>query len=197
MNVDLDLITACINRERKAEYELYKITYRYLMSICVRYVNGQEAAKEMLNIGFLKVLTNLEKYKPEVPFKAWIRKVMVNTLIDEYRKEKKHSEHIEYVEEYHETSDHAEMNNVMTKMNVEEIHSLIRLLPPMSQKVFNLYVIDGFGHKEIAQLLGMTEGTSKWHLNSSREKLKEMLQKIVSPYKITAPWASKNNWTTW
>ncbi len=187
MNVDLDLITACINRERKAEYELYKITYRYLMSICVRYVNGQEAAKEMLNIGFLKVLTNLEKYKPEVPFKAWIRKVMVNTLIDEYRKEKKHSEHIEYVEEYHETSDHAEMNNVMTKMNVEEIHSLIRLLPPMSQKVFNLYVIDGFGHKEIAQLLGMTEGTSKWHLNSSREKLKEMLQKIVSPYKITAP----------
>ena len=187
MNVDLDLITACINRERKAEYELYKITYRYLMSICIRYVNGQEEAKEMLNVGFLKILSNLEKYKPEIPFKAWIRKVMVNTLIDEYRKEKKHNEHIEYVEEYHETGDHSEVNSIMTKMNVEEIHLLICKLPPMSQRVFNLFVIDGFSHKEIAQLLGMTEGTSKWHLNSSREKLKEMLQKIVSPYKITAP----------
>ena len=186
MNVELDLITACINRERRAEYELYKITYRYLMSICVRYVNGQEEAKEMLNIGFLKILTNLDKYKPEVPFKAWIRKVMVNVLIDEYRKEKKHSEYIEYVQEYYETSSHSEVNTVMQKMNAEEIHSLIRLLPPMSQKVFNLYVIDGFGHKEIAELLGMSEGTSKWHLNSSREKLKEMLQKFVSPYKITA-----------
>ena len=187
MNVDLDLITACINRERKAEYALYKITYRYLMSICVRYANGQEASKEMLNIGFLKILTNLEKYKPEVPFKAWIRKVMINTLIDEYRKEKKHNEHIEYVEEYHETADHSEVNSAMQKMNVEEIHSLICKLPPMSQRVFNLYVIDGFSHKEIAALLGMTEGTSKWHLNSSREKLKNMLQQFVSPYKITAP----------
>ncbi|HWY38983.1 MAG TPA: sigma-70 family RNA polymerase sigma factor, partial [Bacteroidia bacterium] len=115
MNVELDLITACINRERRAEYELYKITYRYLMSICVRYVNGQEEAKEMLNIGFLKILTNLDKYKPEVPFKAWIRKVMVNVLIDEYRKEKKHSEYIEYVQEYYETSSHSEVNTVMQK----------------------------------------------------------------------------------
>ena len=187
MNVDLNLITACINRERKAEYELYKITYRYLISICIRYVNGQEEAKEMLNVGFLKILTNLDKYKPEVPFKAWIRKIMVNTLIDEYRKEKRHHENIEYVEEYHETSNQSEVNAAMTKMNVEEIHLLICKLPPMSQRVFNLYVIDGFSHKEISQLLGMTEGTSKWHLNSSREKLKEMLQKIISPYKITAP----------
>ena len=187
MNVDLDLITACINKERKAEYELYKNTYSYLMSICIRYVNSQEEAKEMLNIGFLKVLTNLNKYKPEVPFKAWIRKVMVNTLIDEYRKEKKHYENIQYVEEYVETSDNSEVNHVLTKMNVAEINSFINLLPQMSQKVFNLYVIDGFSHKEIADLLGMSEGTSKWHLNSSREKLKIMLQKFVSPIKITAP----------
>ena len=105
MDVSLDLITACINRERKAEYELYKITYRYLMSICVRYVNGSEEAKEMLNIGFLKILTHLDKYKPEIPFKAWIRKVMVNTLIDEYREEKKHHEHINYVEEYYRSEE--------------------------------------------------------------------------------------------
>lgn len=185
MKVDLDLITACINRERKSEYELYKITYGYLMSICVRYVNGQEEAKEVLNIGFLKILGNLDKYKPEVPFKAWIRKVMINTLIDEYRKEKKHHENLDYVEEYNEVGESSDINAAISKMNVAEIHALISKLPPMSQRVFNMYVIDGFSHKEISQLLGMSEGTSKWHLNSSREKLKEMFQHFVSPYKIS------------
>ena len=185
MNVDPDLITACINRERKAEYQLYKNTYRYLMSICISYVNNEEEAKEMLNVGFLKILTNLKKYKCEVPFKAWIRKVMVNTLIDEYRKEKKHYDNIEYVEEYIETSDYSEVNTFVTKMDVDEINVLICQLPPMSRRVFNMYVIDGFSHKEIGQLLGMSEGTSKWHLNSSREKLKKMLQELISPYIIS------------
>jgi RNA polymerase sigma-70 factor (ECF subfamily) len=183
MDVGLDLITACINRERKAEYELYKMTHSYLMSICFRYTNSREEAEEILNVGFLKILRNLDKYKPGIPFKTWIRKVMINILIDEYRKEKKHHEHIEYVEEYAETGDYAEQNNVMMKMNVEQIHALIMKLPPMSQKVFNLYVIDGFNHREISGMLNMSEGTSKWHLNFSRNKLKEMITKVVSPLK--------------
>ena len=70
-------------------------------------------------------------------------------------------------------------------MDVEQIHLLITKLPPMSQKVFNLYVIDGYSHKEIANMLNMSEGTSKWHLNFSRGKLKEMILKIVSPLKVT------------
>ena len=90
MNIELELITACINHERKAEYELYKITYSYLMGVCFRYTNSREEAEENLNIGFLKILKNLDKYKPEIPFKVWIRKVMINILIDEFRKEKKH-----------------------------------------------------------------------------------------------------------
>ena len=183
MNVELDLITACINRERKAEYELYKMTYSYLMSICFRYTNSREEAEEMLNVGFLKALKNLDKYRPGIPFQTWIRKVMINVLIDEYRKEKKHHEHIEYVEEYAETSDYSVQNNAMTKMNVEQIHSLIMKLPPMSQKVFNLFVIDGFNHKEIGDMLDMSEGTSKWHLNFSRTKLKDMITKLTSPLK--------------
>lgn len=183
MNVDLDLITACINRERKAEYELYKSTYSYLMSICFRYTNSRENAEEMLNVGFLKALKNLDKYRPEIPFKTWIRKVMINVLIDEYRKEKKHHEHIEYVEEYTDTMDYAGQNSTIMKMDADQIHALIVKLPPMSQKVFNLYVIDGFNHKEIGSLLNMSEGTSKWHLNFSRNRLKEMLNKLVDPIK--------------
>ena len=183
MNVDLDLITACVNRERKAEYELYKMTYSYLMSISFRYVNSGERAREMVNIGFLKILRNLKKYRPEVPFKTWIRKVMINILIDEFRKEKKHIENLNYVENYKESSSYSEVNNAVTKMNVEQIHALVQQLPPVSQQVFNLFVIDGYGHKEIAGMLDMSEGTSKWHLNFSRNKLKEMMEQIGFTHK--------------
>jgi RNA polymerase sigma factor (sigma-70 family) len=186
MNIELDLITACVNRERKAEYELYKLTYRYLMSICIRYANNKEEAEEALNIGFMKILHNLTKYRTEVPFKAWIRKIMINTLIDEYRKQKKHNAQIKYVEEYIETSDFSDVNNALIKMNTEQIHKMIKQLPPTSQKVFNLYAIDGFAHKEIAELLDMSEGTSKWHLSFSRQQLKEMIEKMVSPRTVVS-----------
>ena len=184
MNIELDLITACVNKERRAQYELYKLTYSYLMSICVRYTNSRESAEDGLNKGFLKILLNIEKYKPEIPFKIWIRKIMVNTLIDEYRKEKKQRENIKYVETYIETDDYADVNSALTKMNVEQIRSFISKLPPTSQKVFNLYVIDGFAHKEIASMLDMSEGTSKWHLNFSRQELKSMITNMVSPKMI-------------
>ena len=186
MNIEIDLITACIRKERKAQYELYKLVFRYLMSICIRYTHSYEEASEALNTGFLKILNNMEKYKVDIPFKAWIRKIMVNVLIDEYRKEKKHSERIQYVEEYNESQDYSEVNNALTKMNVEEIHTLIKKLPPMSQKVFNLFVVDGYTHKEIGDLLNMSEGTSKWHLNLSRTRLKEMITNLTSPLKVVA-----------
>lgn len=178
MNVNLDLITACVNRERKAEYELYKMTYSYLMGVCFRYTSSGERAREMVNVGFLKILNNISKYRPEIPFKTWIRKVMINILIDEFRKEKKHIENLKYVENYNESNSYSEVNNAVTNMNVEQIHALIQQLPPVSQQVFNLFVIDGYGHKEIAGMLAMSEGTSKWHLNFSRNKLKEMMVQI-------------------
>lgn len=177
MNIQQSLIEACIKGERKAEYELFKATYSYLMSICIRYTRNPEKAKEVLNLGFYKILTNLRKYNPEVPFKPWIRKVMINTLINEYKKEKIHHENVQYVEEYYETDTFSEMNGALTKINAEQIYGFIAKLPPASQQVFNLYFIDGYKHKEISELLNISEGTSKWHLNSAREKLKEMLEK--------------------
>lgn len=154
------------------------------MSICVRYTRNQDLAKEMLNVGFLKILNNLDRYKEEVPFKAWIRRIMINTLIDEYRKQKKQNEVIDYVEEYYDSSDYAELNSALERINTAQIYDLITKLPPMAQQVFNLFVIDGYSHKEIGDILGIEEGTSKWHLNSARAKLKEMLEQIVAPYKV-------------
>jgi RNA polymerase sigma-70 factor (ECF subfamily) len=181
MDIQQQLITDCINGERKAEYALYKATYSYLMSICIRYTRNADKAKEVLNMGFYKILSNLTKYNPEAPFKPWIRKVMVNTLINEYKKEKIHQENILYVEEYFETDQFSEINVALTRINADQIYTFITRLPPASQQVFNLYFVDGYKHKEIAEMLGISEGTSKWHLNSAREKLKEMLKKVNTP----------------
>ncbi len=177
MEIQQKLISDCINRDRRAEYELYKLTFSYLMSICIRYTKNEDRAKEVLNIGFLRIVTNLDKYKPEVPFKAWIRRVMINTLINEFKKEKIHYDNVQYVEDYYETDKYASINEAITKIDAEQIYSFIAKLPPASQQVFNLYFVDGYKHKEIAEMLEISEGTSKWHLNSAREKLKDLLKK--------------------
>ncbi len=178
MDIQHTLIESCIKGERKAEYALYKICYSYLMSICVRYTRNEEKAKENLNMGFYKILSNLNSYDPEVPFKPWIRKIMINQLINEYKKEKIHYGSFLYVEGYHESSSYSEMNAAVSKMNADRIYGFIAKLPAASQQVFNLYYIDGYKHREIADMLGISDGTSKWHLNFAREKLKEMLKEI-------------------
>jgi RNA polymerase sigma factor (sigma-70 family) len=179
MNIQPELIALCIRHDRKAEYELYKQSYSYLMSICMRYSRDKDTASEILNMGFLKVLKNLGSYKPEIPFKAWIRKIMVNTLIDEYRKNRKSKETIVYVEEYYDSTDYSEVNEALGRINCNQILEMINRLPEATKKVFNLFVIDGYSHKEIGELLDVSEGTSKWHLNAARQKLKEYIGKSV------------------
>lgn len=185
MEIQQQLINDCIKGDRKAEYALYKQTYSYLMSICIRYTRNSDKAKEVLNLGFLRILTNLSKYNQEIPFKPWIRKVMINTLINEYKKEKIHYGNIQYVEEYYENDKYSDINEAITRINADQIYAFIAKLPPASQQVFNLYFVDGYKHKEIAEMLNITEGTSKWHLNSAREKLKEMIKEINIPLKIS------------
>ena len=175
MNIQPELISSCIKGDRKAEYELYKTTYSYLMSICIRYTRNPEKAKEVQNMGFLKILTNLRKYDTSAPFKPWIRRVMINTLINEFKKDKIHYGNIKYVEEYYDSDQYSSLNTAISKIDADQIYEFISRLPPASQQVFNLYFVDGYKHKEIANLLHISEGTSKWHLNAAREKLKEMI----------------------
>lgn len=179
MIIQPNLIKDCIRKDRRAEYELYKTLYSYLMSICYRYTHQKEMAEEMLNIGYLKILTNLEKYDSDLPFKAWVRRIMVNTLIDEYRKNKNLKSKISYVEEYYDTEEFSDTNSALKKLNAKEILQMIEKLPKASQQVFNLFAIDGYSHKEIADMLEISEGTSKWHLNYARQKLKEMISETV------------------
>ena len=175
MQLEIKLIKECIAGNRRSQNELYKITYPYLMSICMRYTHNTDRAKESLNLGFFKILKYLSSYRVTEPFKPWIRKIMINVLIREYQKEKANHLNLVYVEDYYDSEKYSEMNTIIDKINSQQILQFINSLPLVSRQVFNLYIVDGYKHSEIAEMMGFSEGTSKWYLNSAREKLKEMI----------------------
>ena len=141
------------------------------MGICLRYSRSREEAIEVLNDGFFKIMTNLDKYSPELSFKGWLRRIMINTSIDHFRRNEKHydSVDISYVKNEHLSPD------VMGHLSEEVILKAIQELPPSYRMVFNLYCIEGYKHSEIAQKLNISEGTSKSNLNTARIKLKKTL----------------------
>jgi RNA polymerase sigma-70 factor (ECF subfamily) len=146
------------------------------MSICLRYSKDKNTASESLNMGYLKILKSLNTYNPEMPFKVWVRRIMVNTLIDEYRKNRREREKMVYVEDYFDSYNFSEVNEAISKFDCKQIYDEINKLPESTKKVFNLFVIDGYSHKEIGVMLDISEGTSKWHLNAARQKLKEQIK---------------------
>jgi RNA polymerase sigma-70 factor (ECF subfamily) len=185
MKVSQQLIQDCKNGDRKAQFQLYKSCFNVLMGVCMRYKKDEPEAASVLNMGFLKIVTNLEKYRPEVPFEAWIRRIMINTVIDEFRKNRKVRELIEHTD-FSEAEPYTKVvsyNTADQLFDAERLEGFIKQLPPVSQKVFNLYAIDGYSHKEIGEMLGMSDGTSKWHLSSGRKKLQEMIQKAIQASK--------------
>ena len=176
MNVDLDLIKACANGNRRAQNLLYKQYYSVLLSTCYRYAGNQEDAISYLNMGFYKILTNLEKYNTDIPFEAWIKRIVINAIIDDFRKNKKHGV-LNYKEfqDFESYTDLIDYNQADTDINTEYIYRFINKLPHTSKQVFNLYVVEGYSHKEIAKSLDIAEGTSKWHLSYARKFLQEAI----------------------
>jgi RNA polymerase sigma-70 factor (ECF subfamily) len=172
------LITDCIRRDPRAEHELYRILHPMMMSICSRYERNRQDAAERMNEGFLKVLMNLEKRRPEVPFEAWVRRIMINTVIDGFRKERerKKMERMDIPMDAHVGT---EVNEYLRSMEAEAFAELLGRVPEMSRKVFNLFAIDGFSHAEIAKLLGISAGTSKWHVSHARQTLQLAIAQMV------------------
>lgn len=180
--IDTQLLKACKRKDRMAQHQLYKRCFGFLMSVCVRYKDDRDEARAILNMGFLKILTNLDKYKSSVPFEAWSRRIMINTIIDEFRKNRKERETIEYsnFEQVEEYNTHIDFNTADRQFDAEELEMMIKTLPEMSQKVFNMFAIDGYSHKEISNMLGMSTGTSKWHVSSARKALKLMIKEKLA-----------------
>jgi len=165
------LIKGCARQDRASQKMLYKALYGYAMAICLRYAANRYEAAEILNTGFFKALTNINKYDASRPFKAWLGRIITNTAIDHYRANLK----VAYTDEL-DTAEHvAADEHIMAKLNYDELLALVQSLPQAYRTVFNLFAIDGYGHEEIAEMLGINEGTSKSNLHKARQKLQKMI----------------------
>ena len=132
-----------------------------------------------MNLSFLKVLQHLDQFDHSGSFKAWVSKITLRSIIDEFRSQQKHYQHHVYYGQYDHNIDvpNEEDNRVARETDIPYLMSVIAKLPPMDKEVFNLFAIDGYSHKEIASMLNISEGTSKWHVHEARRKLREVLVK--------------------
>ncbi|OGS77557.1 MAG: hypothetical protein A3D31_11205 [Candidatus Fluviicola riflensis] len=147
----------------------------------MRYYSNEEDARFAFNNGFLKIINGLAAINlEEINYAAWSKRVMVNVLIDEYRKNKNHQTLIFAKDTDRELELYANnsTNAGEEGLNYQAIMQLLTTIPPISAHVFTLYVIDGYNHKEIGDLLEITEGTSKWHLSTARKQLRDRLEEI-------------------
>ena len=144
-----------------------------MITLCLRYTKNEADAVEVLNNGFLKVFKNIQRYEPlQASLYTWVRTIVIHSCLDFIKMKQRMEVH----EELTETTEMHIPPEVLGKIKAGELLGLIRQLAPATQAVFNLYVMEGYSHKEIAQLLGISEGTSKWHLSDARKNLQRMIQ---------------------
>ena len=172
------LIARCRKEEPKAQYELYRLLHGQMLSVCKRYERNEQDAVAGMNQGFLKVLTNLEKRRPEVPFELWVRRIMINTMIDTFRSSKERKAQ-ETMETSIDESPAVEVNEYLRQMESEAFAQLLDRVPDMSRKVFNLFIVDGYSHAEIGEMLGISAGTSKWHVSHARQVLQRCIAQLA------------------
>jgi RNA polymerase sigma factor (sigma-70 family) len=170
------LIQGCIRNDRESQRLLYQHYYGYAFSICVRYCRTDEEAKEVVNDGFLKCFGKISQYNMNTSFRGWLRRIMVNASIDHYRKELRHYQSLSI--DLAVSKGAYQVNETITDaLGYMELIDMIRELSPSYRAVFNLHVIEGYSHKEIADMLGISSGTSKSNLLKARERLRTMLSK--------------------
>lgn len=173
-----DLIRALVRQERWAQKALYEEYYSRMMVVCMRYSSNEEDALDILHEAFIKVFQHIDRYQSGTALSAWIRRIIVNTAIDYYRKSiRRRTEEIDQA---------AQLSNgdadAISQCSEQEILDAIQELTPSYRATFNLYVIEGYSHKEIAELLDITESTSRSNLVKARLKLKEILTSRMRPH---------------
>ena len=171
------LIRKCKKGDRKAQYSVYQKWCKMMLSVCRRYVKTTEDAEEVLSNGFVKVFNNINSFEGKGSFEGWIRRIMVNEALNYIRYQK--NLFVESGEDYLEHSH----DTVHDDGDTEELMLLIDRLPIGYRTVFNLYAIEGYGHKEIAEMLDISEGTSKSQLSKARKMLQDRISRNEYLYK--------------
>lgn len=165
------LLEGCLRAHRASQKSLYQHYYNYAMSISLRYASNRDEASEILNDAFMKIFTNLGKFDLGKPFKPWLRKILVNTAINHYHKKQREM----HIEEMATAKNESDTEKILSGITYQEVIGLLQRLPPAYRTVFNLYVIEGYTHEEIANMLHIAVGTSKSNLFKAKEQLKIIL----------------------
>ena len=155
---ELQLIEGCRKGERKAQRELYDVYSRKMMGVCLRYVNDRETARDLLQDGFVKVFTNIDSYSGNGSFGGWIRKIFVNCALEYLRK----SDVLRDATDLDNTMELVQpSSSALSDLSAAELMKLVHSLPVGFRTVFNLFAIEGYSHKEIGEMLNITESTSR------------------------------------
>ncbi|MBP6090557.1 MAG: RNA polymerase sigma factor [Crocinitomicaceae bacterium] len=169
---EIDLIAKCIQRDRKACAELYALYSGWLYAVCLRYVTDKDEAKDILQDAFVLIFNNLKQYSGTHSFKGWMKKITVNTALGSFRKK-----NAAVLKEAKNMDDVVMIDTTLIDaLNVEEITYFLSKLSPGRKQIFSAYYIEGFSHKEIAEQLGISEGTSKSQLHDAKKELKKLLE---------------------
>nr|MBK9652327.1 sigma-70 family RNA polymerase sigma factor [Bacteroidota bacterium] len=183
MEIELteEIIQGCISNNRLIQNRLYKMIYPFLVRICYRYTNNKEDAISHLNMGFVKIVHNIKKYDTSMPAEPWLRTILIRSIIDELRKNYNHKMHIvvsDEMEQYNENAYSNLLNSSDDNSLSDHLLMAMKSLPETSSKIFNLFVVDEYSHKEIGELLGINETASRWHVHNAKKLLYEKLIKL-------------------
>lgn len=177
MTIEKQLVRRCISGDRKAQKEFFEVYARKMMGVCLRYARNSQEAEDMLQDGFIRVFTHLHTFNFDGPLEAWIRRVVVNASLRHVNKKSFSYEEIGIPEYY----DQSVMSEAISKLSEQELLTLISHLPLGYKTVFNLYIIEGYSHKEIAEMLDIGESTSRSQLAKAKKTLQNLIETM---YKV-------------
>lgn len=173
-----EIIEGCQRNDRVCQEYLYKQYYSLFLKICVRYAKGQEDAEQLLNDSYLRIFNHINSFRQAGSFEGWMKRIVVNTCLDYLKsKQLKDSLQVSYAASFPEETNLALSTEAVKKLEFKELLAMVQTLPAVSKTVFNLYVFDGFSHKEIGAMLEISESTSSWHLHHARNLLQKRIKK--------------------
>lgn len=177
-NIDMTLLSECIKGNSSAQYRLYELSYSTMKSTCLRYLHNNQDISDAINRSFLKVINSLESFDQLRSYDAWLRRIVINTVLDQLRKENRRIKTRD-LDEITQLKGHnnnlSVSNSAELAFEAQDLHDMLKSLPEKTRAVFNLFAIDGYSHKEISSTLDMSEGNSKWHVHKAREILRKMI----------------------
>lgn len=172
---EIDLISGCKEGNRRMQEELYRRLSPRMFAVCLRYAGNSEEAEDILQEGFIKVFKKLDSFRSEGSFEGWVRRIFVNTAIEHFRRKR----YLSPVTEKEENTIEAKFTSVLDELAEKDILALVQELSPGYRTVFNMYVVEGYTHKEIADMLGISEGTSKSQLSRAKVILQDMVRTFI------------------